>query len=140
MLDNWDIWREMSIRSLDLYICRAEKGQGRDKDVEVTDLFLVVKITIGGHEHMGRIGWLWGAKGCRIPENNTDWEKETKTEQSKVPEDIQEPRGGSVSGGRVQQIPAQQGSRRFMSTGFGNCFGSKAGILISQGDSNSVFF
>lgn len=108
--------------------------------MEVIHLLLVVKITRGGHEHTGRIGWLGRANGCRIPENNIDWEKETKKEQLKVPEDIQEPRGGSVSGGRVQQIPMQQGSRRFMSTGFGNCFGSKAGILISQGDSNSVFF
>lgn len=46
----------MSIRSLDLYICRAEKGQERDKDVEVINLFLIVKITIEEHEHMGRIG------------------------------------------------------------------------------------
>lgn len=63
--------------------------------------------------------------------------KETKKEQWKVPEDIQEPREGRVSGERARQIPAQQGSRRFMSTGFGNRFSPKAGILISQGDSNS---
>lgn len=41
------------MRSLDLYICRAEKGQSGDKDVEVIHLLLVVKITIGGHEHVG---------------------------------------------------------------------------------------
>ena len=65
------------------------------------------------------------------PENTADWEKETKKEQSQIREDIQEPREGSVSEERVQQIPVQQGSRRFMSTGFGNRFSSKAGILIS---------